>query len=702
MSTKEQKDKGSSVTSGTSPKTTPKKKTRATSRSRSRSASQQAIQQSGVKVNGQPKLEATSPPIIVQRDPTPETETHQAKDGPAPIPFPAVLSRPPIRPAITSISKSKFDLEPNPFEQSFSRSSTSIHSHYTAASADSTDDVNKDVRRDSTQEAKATGGRSGSQDSQEGTALPPVSALTSPAPMEAHPHFSWSGLSSSLRAGPLSPAMLTGPAGSHLHHGPSALGQTGETSASMTPQPGTAGFDPSTFRTGFTPGAGNGFTPGFGGMMGLSSMVNGMPSFPLPSPNTAAFLNNFTNNTPGVNGANGSNTHIQQGASDVMLHEGQSNRSLSSHPHMQAANRSQANGINPSAMVDITPNTLNALTGVINQMDSEERAREEVKRYNNQNGQETHQQQLDQGRQGQENRSQQRGQMHHADSYFPQQIDQNGHPVVSNGTGNPHQFHPGAMHGNHMMQHGSMPPSHLHTQPGMLPSHMDYRRNDQAGAAPSTAVDGLFLLSQAHQELSKREELKESSPEPIKNAPKKGAKTSKRKNEDAPVKTKPPAKRAKKSAAAQMEPPSDFEMDDDEMGDVPGYDDGQGGDNRKPETEEEKRKNFLERNRQAALKCRQRKKAWLNSLQSKVDHYQGENERLMQVINNLTGEVSRISAVLQSHRECPGMPASMAQLGVTLPPLPPGMMPPGMMAPPGHISHGAFRAGSNAGYPAAV
>ncbi|OBZ73097.1 hypothetical protein A0H81_06997 [Grifola frondosa] len=45
---------------------------------------------------------------------------------------------------------------------------------------------------------------------------------------------------------------------------------------------------------------------------------------------------------------------------------------------------------------------------------------------------------------------------------------------------------------------------------------------------------------------------------------------------------------------------------------------------------EEKRRNLLERNRQApaALKCHQRKKAWLAPLQAKVEYLQNENEQL--------------------------------------------------------------------------
>lgn len=73
----------------------------------------------------------------------------------------------------------------------------------------------------------------------------------------------------------------------------------------------------------------------------------------------------------------------------------------------------------------------------------------------------------------------------------------------------------------------------------------------------------------------------------------------------------------------------------------------------KPETEEEKRKNFLERNRQAALKCRQRKKAWLAGLQNKVEYLSTENESLQMTINQLREEIDSFKSILISHKDCP-------------------------------------------------
>lgn len=98
--------------------------------------------------------------------------------------------------------------------------------------------------------------------------LPPVAALTSPAPLAGeNPSaggYSWPG---SLRAGPLSPAMLGGPVGA----GPGDY------------------FDPSlrgTFPSGVTPNESSlrtGLTPGGGGSM-----------FPAPSPNSQALYQQLT------------------------------------------------------------------------------------------------------------------------------------------------------------------------------------------------------------------------------------------------------------------------------------------------------------------------------------------------------------------------------------------------------------------------
>ncbi|KAI8138352.1 hypothetical protein BJV82DRAFT_631241 [Fennellomyces sp. T-0311] len=69
--------------------------------------------------------------------------------------------------------------------------------------------------------------------------------------------------------------------------------------------------------------------------------------------------------------------------------------------------------------------------------------------------------------------------------------------------------------------------------------------------------------------------------------------------------------------------------------------------------DEEKRKNFLERNRIAALKCRQRKKQWLNNLQAKVEYLTNDNEQLQMQANALREEIVNLKTLLLAHKDCP-------------------------------------------------
>ncbi|CAO3611793.1 unnamed protein product [Cunninghamella blakesleeana] len=74
---------------------------------------------------------------------------------------------------------------------------------------------------------------------------------------------------------------------------------------------------------------------------------------------------------------------------------------------------------------------------------------------------------------------------------------------------------------------------------------------------------------------------------------------------------------------------------------------------RRTEEEDEKRKNFLERNRLAALKCRQRKKQWLNNLQAKVEFLTNDNEQLQMQTNALREEIMNLKTLLLAHKDCP-------------------------------------------------
>lgn len=100
--------------------------------------------------------------------------------------------------------------------------------------------------------------------------------------------------------------------------------------------------------------------------------------------------------------------------------------------------------------------------------------------------------------------------------------------------------------------------------------------------------------------------------------------------------------------------------------------------------DDERRKNFLERNRQgktitlwrlaittcfapivqekkshlsfslrsAALKCRQRKKQWLNNLQAKVEYLTNDNDQLQLQANALREEIINLKTLLLAHKDC--------------------------------------------------
>jgi len=188
-------------------------------------------------------------------------------------------------------------------------------------------------------------------------------------------------------------------------------------------------FEPGNFRTGFTPGAGTGFTPGYNAL--LNSNFGG--PLPMPSPNTAAFLNSITN----VNENGGDQNGAAAQAGNVMDRPPPS----AIPPHLQQqAHGPVAPPLNPGNAVP-DPNALNALGALATDMNR--------------------------GPPG------------------PMQAQQ--------------PYYPPGMH-----------PGGPGLAPGM-PPQVDYAQ--QNANAASQAANGLFLLSQAHQELSKRErEEAQSSP----------------------------------------------------------------------------------------------------------------------------------------------------------------------------------------------
>lgn len=55
----------------------------------------------------------------------------------------------------------------------------------------------------------------------------------------------------------------------------------------------------------------------------------------------------------------------------------------------------------------------------------------------------------------------------------------------------------------------------------------------------------------------------------------------------------------------------------------------------------------------AALKCRQRKKQWLQNLQTKVEYYSQENDALTSQVASLREEIVALKTLLLAHKDCP-------------------------------------------------
>ncbi|PVF95903.1 hypothetical protein CPB86DRAFT_875362 [Serendipita vermifera] len=243
----------------------------------------------------------TSP--STKRSASPPTTTVASTTVPASNPSKAISNQPAIGGRTRPPPRSNFDLEPNPFEHSFSSTSVVSHSSGDTPKQDVNSVNGANNAPNGASKANITNGPNGAaagpnavngtqttkENDDSKPMLPPLSSIESPAD---HGFGPW-GLASSLRSGPLSPAMLAGPA------------------SQQTPSLGLGAFDSSFVRTGLTPDVNR---------TGLTPLIGGPGGFPPPSPNTAALF---------------------------ALVNGTSSASLGS-------------------SVAITPGTLNAITGALN------------------------------------------------------------------------------------------------------------------------------------------------------------------------------------------------------------------------------------------------------------------------------------------------------------------------------------------------
>ncbi|CAJ1079414.1 cyclic AMP-dependent transcription factor ATF-2 [Xyrichtys novacula] len=71
------------------------------------------------------------------------------------------------------------------------------------------------------------------------------------------------------------------------------------------------------------------------------------------------------------------------------------------------------------------------------------------------------------------------------------------------------------------------------------------------------------------------------------------------------------------------------------------------------EDPDEKRRKFLERNRAAASRCRQKRKVWVQSLEKKADDLSTMNGQLQNEVTLLRNEVAQLKQLLLAHKDCP-------------------------------------------------
>lgn len=371
--------------------------------------------------------------------------------------------------------------------------------------------------------------------------LPGVTSLTSPASLLPGNTPGWPG---SLRSGPLSPAMLTGPANNNDyfnsdHH---------FTGSFPTP-------NESSLRTGLTPGG--------GGSM-----------FPHPSPNSQALYNQLQSGgaTPGT-------LDFHRTAMTARAQTAANNYTMQ---HNGGTSQPQ----NPNIQPDLDGKPFNGNTSNPQQ--------------DNQDPFSSHQ--TNDAANGLFMLAQAGGQR---GAQQQQQQQQQQYPVQQQGY-----------------------------QQGM---QQDRGGKNSIGSTMSGSTEGAEQYSEGESKNTAKGRGKKGSAG-------KGAQNGKRKTDETPSKAQ--ANKRQRGSIGQPIPTEDEDDEEDDM-----MDDNQDGN--KKMTDEEKRKNFLERNRVAALKCRQRKKQWLANLQQKVEIFSTENDALAATVTQLREEIVGLKTLLLAHKDCP-------------------------------------------------
>lgn len=74
--------------------------------------------------------------------------------------------------------------------------------------------------------------------------------------------------------------------------------------------------------------------------------------------------------------------------------------------------------------------------------------------------------------------------------------------------------------------------------------------------------------------------------------------------------------------------------------------------NRRKDIDENKKQDFLERNRASSMRSRAKRKAWIQQLENTVKCVNEKNASLQMEVSTLRNEVAKLKTLLLAHKDC--------------------------------------------------
>ncbi|XP_063228814.1 cyclic AMP-dependent transcription factor ATF-7-like isoform X2 [Bacillus rossius redtenbacheri] len=82
----------------------------------------------------------------------------------------------------------------------------------------------------------------------------------------------------------------------------------------------------------------------------------------------------------------------------------------------------------------------------------------------------------------------------------------------------------------------------------------------------------------------------------------------------------------------------------------------------------ERKRKFLERNRAAAMRCREKRRSWVQALERRSRELEATNQQLQSEVSGLRAEVAQLKTLLLAHKDCPVTQALAQGAQVTIVP----------------------------------